>query len=107
MIKGQLPLIECPQTDPEKKKKRAMNCLQDILLEQMDKQKITLAEIQRGTGIPWGTLMGWHDGDTKAQILEKNVWELARFLGVSIEYLAFGIGPEDETDQDAILKASG
>jgi hypothetical protein len=98
MDKEQVPLLpaeELPQTDPAKPKKEKVNCLQDMMIEIMNERKIELAEIQRETGIPWGTLYAWYSGEVSAQLLDRNILKLAQFFNVSIHYLGFGIG-EDE-----------
>ena len=102
----QVPLfdqeLEMDNPDALKKTKRKMNCLQERLLELMDEHKVSLSEIQKATDIPWSTLMGWHDGDVKAQMLERNIWALAKFFGLPLENLAFGIGPDGESDLEEI-----
>lgn len=86
--------VELPQTD-EPKKKPKINILQDMLLELMDERKVSLAQIQKATGIPWGTLQGWHDGDVGCQKLDRNVFELAKFFNVHLHYLGFGVGTDE------------
>lgn len=86
---------ELPQTD-EAKKKESINCLQDIFIELLDDRKVQLADVQRGTGIAWGTIHGWYCGDVKSQLADKNLLKLAQFFNVSIEYLCFGIGDDKE-----------
>lgn len=90
-----LPMpIELPVTD-EAKKRTKVNCLQDMLLELMDERKVSLAQIQKETKIPFSTLMGWHDGSVNCQIADKNLLALARFFNVSLEFLVYGIGNGD------------
>jgi hypothetical protein len=88
-----LPPEQLPQTDEPKKRER-VNCLQDMLLELMHERKISLATIQKTTGIPWPTLIGWHSGDVACQMADKNLLALARFFNVSLEYLVYGIGDD-------------
>lgn len=95
MTDNQVPMFEIlPQTD-EPKKKQSMNCLQDMLLELMDTRKVSLAEIHKATEIPWGTLQGWHDGDVRCQMADKNLYRLAKFFNVPLEYLVYGIGSDE------------
>lgn len=70
------------------------NCLQDMFLELMNERKCTLADIQRDTGIPFGTIYAWYRGEVRAQLLDRNVLALARYFDVTLEYLAFGIGQD-------------
>lgn len=89
-----LPDDQLPVTD-EVKAKPKVNCLQDILLELMDERKVTLAQIQKETNIPWGTLMGWHNGDVNSQQADRNLLALSKFFNVSLHYLLFGMGDSD------------
>lgn len=89
MIDQQVPMpVPLPQTDEPKKKPRVNN-LQENLLWLMNKKKISLADIQRETMIPWGTLYSWFKNDVESQLLDINVKELASYLEVSIDELAF------------------
>nr|BDT27281.1 hypothetical protein BHI3_07470 [Bacteriovorax sp. HI3] len=97
ILKGQMPLFEELKMDnPEGKKvQEKVNVLQEMLLELMDERKVTLSQIQKETGIPWGTLMDWHNGDTNVQKLDKNILKLAQFFNVHIHYLVYGIGTDE------------
>lgn len=102
-MNDQIPLMELPATDPSKARPK-VNQLQEILAELMSERKIEAAEIQKATGIPWGTLQGWIKGDVGAQILDENILKLSKFFNVSIHYLAFGIGddgPAFNTEENA------
>lgn len=91
-----IPLpLSMPQSDPAKPQEK-VNCLQDMLLELIDKRDVTLAQIQRATEIPWSTLMGWHDGTSGAQLADKNLLRLAQFFKVPLEYLVYGIGSDED-----------
>lgn len=95
VLKGQLPLIEnIPMDNPDGKKKKKVNALQDILIELMEDREVELTDIQKATKIPWGTLMGWYTGEVKAQLLDENILKLAQFFNVHIHYLAYGIGDD-------------
>jgi hypothetical protein len=99
---------ELPVTDePKKKKKEVENCLQDILLELMERDKVSLADVQRSTGIPWGSLYGWYKGDVQAQMLDWNIFKLAKFFNVSIHYLAFGVGDDSNVFDNDDDKTGG
>lgn len=90
-----LPIpIPLPVTD-EPKRVEKVNCLQDMLLELMDKRQVTLAQIQRETNIPWSTLQGWHDGNANSQLADKNLLRLAQFFKVPLEYLVYGLGSDE------------
>lgn len=97
ILKGQIPLFDdIPMDNPDGRKVREkVNVLQDMLLELMDERKVSLAQIQKETGIPWGTLMGWHNGDVNVQKLDSNILKLAQFFNVHIHYLVYGIGSDD------------
>lgn len=90
-----LPEEELPATDEPKKKREKVNCLQDILIELMERDKVGLADVQKETGIPWGSLYGWYKGDVQAQLLDWNIFKLAKYFNVSIHYLAFGVGTDE------------
>jgi hypothetical protein len=84
---------EMPVTDEAKKKPR-INCLQEMLLELMDRDKVELVDIQKATGIKWPTLYGWYKGEVNAQMADENLLKLAKFFNVSLEYMCFGIGDD-------------
>jgi hypothetical protein len=92
-------------------KAKNVNCLLEIVAELMDERKISMADIQRETDIPWATLHSWLI-DGKSQILDGNIMALSKFFDCSINYLAFGIGEEPvqpdvpEVDQAELNKAS-
>lgn len=48
------------------------------------------ADLHYGTGISHSTLSGWINGEVETQLLDANVKVLARFWGVSVDYLAYG-----------------
>lgn len=106
MTEENLPMFapeEIPETDEPKKKKRPkVNCLQDMLIELMDRDKVQLADVQKATGIAWGTLHSWYTQDVECQLLDWNVFKLAKYFNVSIHYLAFGVGDDSNVfDNDA------
>ena len=90
-----LSIDEMPATD-EAKKKESINCLQDMFIELLDSRRVQLADVQKGTGIAWGTLHGWYCGDVTSQLADKNLLKLAQYFNVSLEYLCFGIGDDSE-----------
>ena len=103
----QLPMFnDLPQTD-EPKKKKSMNVLSEMFRELLDgdldenfqpipggRPKTELAQVQKATGIPWGTLQGWYDGDVKCQMADENLYKLCKFFDVPFEYLVYGIGSD-------------
>lgn len=106
-LKNQLTLVpEIPMDNPDalkkKKKKEIANCLTDILNEIFFERKLTVSKVVKDTGIPFTTLDDWMNGRTEVQYLDENIAKLARYLNVSIEYMAFGIG-----EDDPIYKTSG
>jgi hypothetical protein len=91
MIEENLGLFspeELPQTD-EKPEKPRVNFVQENLIYLLEKNKCSLADIQKATLIPWGTLYSWYKGDVNAQMLDINVKEIASFFEVTIDSLAF------------------
>lgn len=78
-----------------KNKKQSVNCLQEIFAELMEKRKVSLAEVQKETKIPWGTLHGWMKGEVEAQKADRNLLALAQYFKVSLEYLVYGIGSDE------------
>ena len=83
---------ELPMDNPDaaKPEEVSVNNLQDNLLFLMDRDKVSLAEVQRETMIPWTTVYGWYRGSVKAQLLDINVKELADYFDVTVDQLAFG-----------------
>lgn len=79
---------------PEELKKIRVNCLQEMLAELMTRDGVELVDVQKATGIPWGTLHSWAVESVSCQKLDINILQLARFFNVSINYLAFGVGTD-------------
>lgn len=88
-----------------KKEKREVNDLQESILWMMEKDNLSLSEIQKGKTrpIPWGTLMGWHNGDVTVQKVDSNLFELWQVMRCSLEFLLFGVGSDDR-DEEIDLK---
>lgn len=88
-----VPAEEMPAVDPPKKreKKVSINILQENLLKLMERDKVTLAEVQKATGCPWGTIYSFYKGTVTAQLLDINVKEIADFFDVSVDFLGFAI----------------
>lgn len=104
----QAPMFsELPIDNPviPKKKKRQVNDLQESFIYLMNKRNLTLAKIQAMTGIPWGTLMGWYNGQVSSNQLDQNLFDLWRVLKCNLAFLCFGVGDEDEEqDVDLMIK---
>lgn len=94
----QTVMLELPvyqeDLDKIKAKKPKFNCLQDQFIELLNSRKVELAEVQRATKIPWGTLQGWYAGDVNCQMADGNLLALARFFNVTVDYLVYGIGDD-------------
>lgn len=87
-----VPADQMPQTDkPKKEEKVSINFLQENLLRLLERDGVELAEVQRETGIPWGTFYSWYKKDVVAQLLDINIKELADYFDVSVDFLAFGV----------------
>lgn len=95
----QKPMFDSLPIDNPETERKMLNCLQEMMLELMEKKGCSLADIQRETSIPWGTLYAWYIGDVRSQLLEHNVLVLAKYFGVPLEYLAFGIGDSEPPPQ--------
>lgn len=102
-----VPAEEMPALDkPKKEKKVSINILQENLLKLMNRDKVELAQIQKATGCPWGSLYGFYKGSVTAQLLDINIKELSDFFDVSVDFLAFGIAKYkfDTFDKDELRK---
>lgn len=91
MVEINLSLLapeDLPITDVKIEKPR-VNLVQENLNYLIAKKNLTPAHIQRETSIPWSTFQGWLDYSVKTQLLDINIKELADFLEVSIDELAF------------------
>jgi hypothetical protein len=96
---GLFSLEDLPQTD-EVKEKVKVNNLQENLAFLMNKRKVELAEVQRETSIPWGTLHSWATSSVNCQMLDLNVKELADFFDIEVGRLAFGDLAKEELEKD-------
>lgn len=63
------------------------------LRELLDEKNLSVTALARESGVPKTNIQGWLDG---ASPNISQLDEVARYLGVSIEYLAFG---RDESDK--------
>ncbi|MGE3608037.1 MAG: helix-turn-helix domain-containing protein [Bacteriovoracaceae bacterium] len=91
---------DLPATDLPKKKKRTFeNVLSTQLKRLMLKGGITPSILVREALIPMSTLCEWINGDVETQRLDDNIKKVARFFGVSVDYLAYGT-PENQRDLD-------
>lgn len=99
------PHLPSDVTEIPKKERRAVNDLQESILWLMEKKDLRLSEIQKGVNnpIPWGTLMGWHNGDVAWQKVDSNLFELWQVMRCPLEFLLFGVG-SDEDDENIDLK---
>lgn len=97
--------LEMDNPDAKKKERPRVNCLQEMLLELMDERKVSLSQIQKATGIPWGSLMDWHNGTVRAQMADKNLLKLGQFFNVSLYYLLYGIG-DDRAEFDEFSEST-
>lgn len=86
---AELPVDNPKKTDPE-------NCLAHNFRQRIDDLNLELVDAQRETEIPWSTLMDWYRGKRKAQIADKRLYKLARFLKTSVEWLCFGVGEKEK-----------
>jgi len=88
-----------PKTDEAKKDKVKVNNLQENFIFLLNESKESLAEVQRETMIPWGTLYGWYIGEVASQMLDINVKELANHFNVTVDDLAFADMKKDNTSE--------
>lgn len=87
-----------PETDEIKKKKKVFqNVLKHQLKRLMFKEGVSQADIYREALVPFSTLNDWFSGETEAPRLDENIKKVARYFGVSVDYLAYGT-PVSEKD---------
>jgi methionine salvage enolase-phosphatase E1 len=104
----QTPMFEELPVYPEdlekaKNKKPKVNNLQEIVIELMNERGLKDVDVVKATGIPWGTWMGWINGEVKAQLADDNLKKLMQYFNVHLEYLVYGIG----TDEPAFKEFDG
>jgi predicted transcriptional regulator len=85
----ELPIDNPKIPDPE-------NCLAQNFRLRIDELNLEIADAQRETEIPWSTLMDWYRGKRKAQVADKRLYKLARFLKTSVEWLCFNVGEKEK-----------
>lgn len=86
---------EIPQDNfPNKKPKTFRNCVADNFNEILFERDISLARVQKDTGIPFPTLDDWIKART-IPLTDDNLMVLARYLNVPLEFLCYGIGEEE------------
>lgn len=72
----------------------------EVLFELMEKHGINRQQLADTTGVPYTTLQGWTESaEPKVQ---DNLIKIAKFFNVSLEYLCYGIGL-DEDDYERLL----
>lgn len=80
--------------------RQPQNILRFVLQELMDERGLTRSDVMRATGIKKNTLNDWLSGDVKTQRVDGNIWAVARFFNVTIEYLCYGIGSDEPVYRD-------
>lgn len=85
-----VPPEEMPQTDEPKSKRVVINQLQENLLKLLERDKCSLADVQKATMVPWPTIYGWYKGEVLTQLLDINIKEVADYFDVSVDFIAFG-----------------
>lgn len=98
-----LPLFseELPMDNPNAKKiSTPENKLPEMMRKLMDKKGVNPADIEKALSgkIAWTTLMAWYRGIYKTQLLDERLALLAAYFEVSLEYLCFGIGADEESE---------
>lgn len=68
--------------------------LKSILKKSIKDKGITIAQLSRATKVPLQTLHGWLHGSEPKSI--RQVKAVADYLGVNLDYLCFGITPEEK-----------
>lgn len=88
---------ELPETDtPKRKSKDFTNALAEQLKRIMALKGTTISDIHKATRVPYSTLSEWVGGKNETQRLDDNIKKLARFFGVSVDFLTFAIPLTDE-----------
>jgi len=78
-----------------------MSVFSRTLKDIIKKKRLTISQISKETGLPTSSLSEWLQG--RQPTLSEPVLKLARYLGVSLEYLITGKNIEEQTIED-ILK---
>lgn len=92
---------DLPMDNPDgAKKEKSPNILQEILAEVMSERGLEMADIVKATGIKFPTLHDWVKGNVQTQKMDENLWKLARYLNLSLEYLCFGVGSDEPVYKD-------
>jgi transcriptional regulator with XRE-family HTH domain len=76
----------------------------EVLNSLMKERGVSAKVVCQATGIPQSTLSEWMSG-SRGPILGDPLLRLARFFGVSLEYLCTGKHPEAELVQDILESA--
>lgn len=94
-----LPVYQEDLERIQKKQKAFQNDLCTQLNRLMTHFKQGAADIHRGTGVSFSTLGGWINGNVEVQLLDDNIKKVARYFGISVDYLAFSV-PMSERDHE-------
>jgi hypothetical protein len=98
------PVEQLPTTEPTELEKLLGYGVQEtcsdviigeIMEEQMAKHGLTLAKISHLIDVPIQTLFQWRQ-NLVAPMMSKDLLKLARLFKVSLEYLCFGIGSDED-----------
>jgi transcriptional regulator with XRE-family HTH domain len=81
----------------QKKKKEFENMLVIQLNRLMTYKRVEAKDLHKATGISHPTLSDWINGKVEAQMLDQSIKKIARFFGVSVDFLAYGT-PMTEMD---------
>jgi hypothetical protein len=92
----QVPMFENLVMDnPEAAKAdRGPTIFQENLLYLMNRDKVELMDIHRGTGISVTTIYDWYTGNIEAPMAGENLRKLARYFNVSLQYLLYDEGDD-------------
>jgi hypothetical protein len=90
-----LPVYEEDLERLKKKRKDFQNQLPEQLNRLMDLFKVEASNIYKETGIPPATLSGWTNSNVETQMLDDNIKKLARYFGVSVDFLAYSTPMSD------------
>lgn len=89
-----------------------MSTLSERLLFAMQKKNIKQADLVRATGVSRPSVHAWVSGATK-NLKGENLVKIASYLGVSTDWLAYGVGNMDScwpfkkvTPEDLMLLSS-
>jgi hypothetical protein len=94
----QIPMFDEPAPVAEPPAKETT--LQKQILRLMEERGIKEAVLVNAIGVPWGTWIGWRDGEVSCPMPNENLRRLYKYLNVHLEYLIWGDGDGGPIDKE-------